>query len=163
MLLSFVACVFPAAQSEGHVKFHPAGLAFKITKTGKVTQVTQPELVSARWMRVARGFQLFLELKNGTTVAFDGFRESDRGSLFDFFQTHFRIAVHEQETNVKGFAWGVPLFRGPFMSFTVDGCPAFEIALADVANANLTQKQEVMLEFHMVRPRLVWRSALAGC
>lgn len=134
---------------EGHLKFAASGLAFKNKHTGKVMQVGQPELVSARWMRVARGFQLRLGLKTGSSLTFDGFDNSDKDELHDYLRSILKLEIEEVEPSVKGFNWGVPMFTEAMMAFIVDGGPAFEIPLRDVANAN-GNKNEATLEFFMV-------------
>jgi hypothetical protein len=55
-------------QRHTHVP-HISGLAFKASKTGAKTKINSTELSAARWMKVARGFQLKLTLKAGGGAA----------------------------------------------------------------------------------------------
>ena len=142
--------VIKAHASEGQLKLAPAGFAFKNRNTGKVMQVQKAELTGARWMWAARGYQLRLMRKAGSSITFDGFRSEDKDELFNFFKSAFDIDIKEAGVGVRGFNWGVPVFNGPFLSFLSGEDTVFEIPLQDVSNAN-GNKSEAMIEFHPAR------------
>ena len=63
-------------QNGGRLKLHKGGAVFKSNKTGKVDQFATGEVDAAYWMRVARGHELKIVLRNGTQFKFEGFKES---------------------------------------------------------------------------------------
>lgn len=135
------------ALNDGRLKLHKGGVIFKANKTGKLDQATVADIESTQWMRVARGFELKVALKNGLQLKLEGFKESDYDQLSAFVKKHFHMDLEEIELSVKGWNWGVAKFKGSSLSFEVDEKPAFVVPLKDVSQAT-TGKNEVTLEFH---------------
>ena len=63
-------------KNDGRLKLHKGGIIFRANKTGKVDQATVADIESTQWMRVARGFEMKVALKNGLQLKFEGFKES---------------------------------------------------------------------------------------
>lgn len=55
-----------------------SGMAWKGIDSGEVTAITGSDIKSAQWLRVARGFQLRLGLKERKRETFDGFKREVR-------------------------------------------------------------------------------------
>ena len=151
--------------TKGHIRLNSRGLAFKAKGTGKRVNVYQQEMLAARWMRVARGYELRITQKSGVYARFDGFRRSDKQSLHDFFVDELKMPLTTVEIAVNGLNWGDVVFAGSALSF-IDGSSAgasadasaapdvfdsqpiaFELPLNAVSNVT-NNKQDVTLEFH---------------
>lgn len=66
----------PVFQLDGRLQLLSEKVIFKNSKTGKVDTVLKKDLQSAIWRRVAREFELKLNLNNGQSFKFDGFKEN---------------------------------------------------------------------------------------
>jgi structure-specific recognition protein 1 len=135
------------ALEPGKLKLVPDCIAFKASRSGEVKQFALEDLKSLGWMRVARGFELKIFLKDGSIVKFDGFKEQDYHSLVEFSKKHYGKDIPETEVSLKGWNWGEVKFEDSLMSFNVDNRTAFEIPLQEVSQVS-TGKNEVTLEFH---------------
>ena len=67
-----VCCI---VQEPGKLKLVPDCVAFKASHSGQVRQFSIEDVKSFGWMRVAKGFELKIFLKDGNIVKFDGFKE----------------------------------------------------------------------------------------
>ncbi|VDC00728.1 unnamed protein product [Peniophora sp. CBMAI 1063] len=101
----------------------------------------------AQWMRVARGYQLRIGLKDRSRETFDGFEREDQDRITSLLKQHFGIVLEVQEISIKGWNWGVTDFRGEELAFLVSNKLAFELPLTDVANSNIAGRTEVSLEY----------------
>lgn len=131
----------------GHLKINQKGFSFKYKESNKVEVFQKTEVEAGRWMHVARGFELQLQLKSGSTLSFDGFPKSQCESLRTFLKNHCDIVLREEVPAVKGWNWGEVAFAGTTMAFVVDERPAFEINLATVSSS-AAQRNEAVIEFH---------------
>ncbi|XP_043541096.1 FACT complex subunit SSRP1-like, partial [Chiloscyllium plagiosum] len=60
---------------DGRLRLSHHTIVFKNSKTGKVDSVQASDVSDGVWRRVARGYGIRLQLKNGNLCKFDGFRE----------------------------------------------------------------------------------------
>ena len=68
--------MFP--QDPGKLKLVPECIAFKSSRSGEVSQFNIDTVESLGWMKVARGYELKVFLKDDKIIKFDGFKESVR-------------------------------------------------------------------------------------
>jgi len=94
----------------------------------QTTAIPSTNVKWAQWIRVARGFQLRLGLKDYTKEKFDGFMREVRTSvslcwasldiaqdhdrLAKMFKEHFGLTLETREVSFKGWNWGVTDFQG---------------------------------------------------
>ncbi|XP_041029977.1 FACT complex subunit SSRP1-like [Carcharodon carcharias] len=132
---------------DGRLRLSRQSIVFKNNKTGKVDSVQAADVSEGVWRRVARGYGIKLQLRNGNLCKFDGFREGDFDKMADYFKSHYQVELHEKEMCVKGWNWGTARFNGQLLSFDIGEQSAFEIPLTNVSQCT-TGKNEVTLEFH---------------
>eukprot|EP01111_Echinosteliopsis_oligospora_P012040 TRINITY_DN4092_c0_g1_i1.p1 TRINITY_DN4092_c0_g1~~TRINITY_DN4092_c0_g1_i1.p1 ORF type:complete len:540 (+),score=113.61 TRINITY_DN4092_c0_g1_i1:21-1640(+) len=121
------------------------------TEGGRIITVLPVDLAKAFWIRLYhRVFQLKLQLKLGTSIKFDGFRESDHDVLKSFLEDNFQVSLEPQTIASKGTNWGEFVVQGPVISMTIDEKQAFEIPLSEISNATMqpNSKNEVVLELN---------------
>eukprot|EP00051_Salpingoeca_urceolata_P009729 m.118226 g.118226 ORF g.118226 m.118226 type:complete len:842 (+) comp16421_c0_seq2:441-2966(+) len=145
-----VNMVVRGVPSHGPLKVAPEGFAHRSARTKHVHSVSRDELRKARWMRVARGYELRFVTSTGNLARFDGFSKDDWDKLGPFFAEHYPKLKIDLRTvpAVKGSNVGTYAFEHANVAFLVDGSPAFEIPLNAVSNA-MFQKTDAMLEFHL--------------
>ncbi|KAJ7079798.1 SSrecog-domain-containing protein [Mycena belliarum] len=131
----------------GKMRVAGSGMAWKGIDTGEVIAVAGGDIKSAQWLRVARGFQLRLGLKDRKRQTFDGFKREDLKKVTELLKNHFQITLEEIDVSFKGWNWGVTDFRGQDLAFLVSGKMGFEVPLRNVANSNIAGRTEVSLEF----------------
>ncbi|KAH9080577.1 SSrecog-domain-containing protein [Lactarius deliciosus] len=108
-----------------HQKFRVAasGMAWKAEETENVNAMSSTDIKWARWLRVARGFQLRVGLKDRRREAFDGFERDDHDKLAGLLKQHFA------DVSFRGWNWGVTDFRGDELAFVVGNKTSFELPL----------------------------------
>ncbi|KAJ7017317.1 structure-specific recognition protein-domain-containing protein [Mycena alexandri] len=131
----------------GKMRVASSGMAWKGVDSGDVTAVAAGDIKSAQWLRVARGFQLRIGLKDRKRETFDGFKREDLKKITDLLKNHFQITLEEIDVSFKGWNWGVTDFRGQDLAFLVSGKLGFELPLRNVGNSNIAGRTEVSLEF----------------
>ncbi|KAF7348366.1 FACT complex subunit POB3 [Mycena sanguinolenta] len=119
----------------GKMRVASSGMAWKGVESGEVIAISSADIKSAQWLRVARGFQLRVGLKDRKRDTFDGFKREDLKK------------VEEIDVSFKGWNWGVTDFRGQDLAFLVSGKLGFELPLRNVGNSNIAGRTEVSLEF----------------
>lgn len=60
----------------GKLKFTDQAVIFKNNKTGKVEQISSPDIDAINWQRISGGWGLRVITDNGTLHRFGGFKES---------------------------------------------------------------------------------------
>ncbi|KAJ7069620.1 SSrecog-domain-containing protein [Mycena amicta] len=130
----------------GKMRIAASGMAWK-AEASEVTAIGAAEIKSAQWLRVARGFQLRIGLKDRKRETFDGFRREDLKKVTDLLKNHFQVTLEEVDVTFKGWNWGETDFKGQDLAFLVSGKTAFELPLRNVANSNIAGRTEVSLEF----------------
>eukprot|EP00842_Homolaphlyctis_polyrhiza_P005154 jgi/Hompol1/563/HPOL_003764-RA len=133
--------------SVGRFKLSEAGVGWKNSRTGEIVTVSASDIRSLLWMRVARDHQLRLTKRDSSVLMFDGFPKDAFDQLAAHAKQSYGVTLESRETSVRGYNWGQAEFRSKFLSFNVGNKPAFEIPLAQVANAAVGNKNEVSLEF----------------
>ncbi|KAJ6621788.1 structure-specific recognition protein-domain-containing protein [Mycena sp. CBHHK59/15] len=131
----------------GKMRVASSGMAWKGIDSGEVTAIAGGDIKSAQWLRVARGFQLRVGLKDRKRETFDGFKREDLKKITELFKNHFQMTLEEVDVSFKGWNWGVTDFRGQDLAFLVSGKMGFELPLRNVANSNIAGRTEVSLEF----------------
>ncbi|KAJ6461995.1 SSrecog-domain-containing protein [Mycena vitilis] len=131
----------------GKMRVASSGMAWKGIDTGEVVAIAGGDIKSAQWLRVGRGFQLRVGLKDRKRDTFDGFKREDLKKVTELFKNHFGMTVEEIDVSFKGWNWGVTDFRGQDLAFLVSGRLGFELPLRNVANSNIAGRTEVSLEF----------------
>lgn len=127
-----------------------SGIGWKESTTGQVTTVPSEEFTSVTWMRVARGQQLCIGLKNGTEVKFDGFPQDALEEVGNFCQTNYGLSVKPVEMSLKGHNWGKVEVNEEkkALEFRVGDKMAFSLNLRDgLSNVFQSAKDEVAIEF----------------
>ncbi|XP_046399904.1 FACT complex subunit Ssrp1 [Ischnura elegans] len=133
--------------SSGKLKLTDQHVIFKNSKTGKVEQISVPDIDTVHWQRLVGAWGIRVHLKNGTLHRFGGFRESDQDKISKFLSANYKKEMTEKELSLKGWNWGTAKFNGSVLSFDVSHLTAFEIPLNHVSQCT-TGKNEVTLEFH---------------
>ncbi|KAJ7643945.1 SSrecog-domain-containing protein [Roridomyces roridus] len=131
----------------GKMRVAGSGMAWKGIDSGEMTAISAADIRSAQWLRVARGFQLRLGLKDRKRETFDGFKREDQKKVTELLKNHFQITLEEIDVSFKGWNWGVTDFRGQDLAFLVSNKTSFELPLRNVANSNIAGRTEVSLEF----------------
>ncbi|OCH85951.1 SSrecog-domain-containing protein [Obba rivulosa] len=131
----------------GKFRIAASGMAWKGEESENMVALASGDIKWAQWMRVARGYQLRVGLRDRTREIFDGFVREDHDKLSQLLKQHFSIALETKEISVKGWNWGVTDFQGEDLAFLVSNKTAFELPLTNVANSNIAGRTEVSLEF----------------
>eukprot|EP00038_Savillea_parva_P004398 m.137401 g.137401 ORF g.137401 m.137401 type:complete len:590 (+) comp11459_c0_seq1:116-1885(+) len=140
----FIVKGYPRA---GHLKISAAGMAFKEKKSGKKTQIHKPDMKSLRWVRVGRGHQLQIGVK-GAEIWFDGFRNTQKEQMNEFFDKAFpHIPIETEDVAVSGWNWGDYQETASALKFIVDDKCAFEIPFSAIEKAQSASKHETSIEF----------------
>lgn len=131
----------------GKFRVAASGMAWKAEETENVTAMSSTDIKWARWLRVARGFQLRVGLKDRRREVFDGFERDDHDKLAGLLKQHFAATLETEDISFRGWNWGVTDFRGDELAFVVGNKTSFELPLQYVANSNIAGRTEVSLEF----------------
>jgi structure-specific recognition protein 1 len=133
----------------GQLRIHSGGIVWKRQGGGKVVDVAKNEVKSLSWTRVPRGYQLGVKLKAGLNIKLAGFREQDVSNLTNFMTNTIGLTPDDKQLSVSGRNWGEVDLDGNMLSFLVGAKQAFEVSLADVSQAQLQGRTDVVLEFHV--------------
>jgi structure-specific recognition protein 1 len=154
-----------AGQSLGNgvLSLSKAGFAWKARESGRQVSVASAEIVSLQWVRGGRGQQIRIRVKGGSSLRFEGFRESDHSALDEFFQTAFGRKLDRSSQALRGWSWGhIDFVAGgaPSLVFNAGGGKsvknkadeleeAFEIPIGTVGNVQLPNKNELALDVNV--------------
>ncbi|KAN0139840.1 SSrecog domain containing protein [Lactarius tabidus] len=131
----------------GKFRVAASGMAWKAEETENVTAMSSTDIKWAGWLRVARGFQLRVGMKDRRREVFDGFERDDHDKLAGLLKQHFAVTLETEDVSFRGWNWGVTDFRGDELAFLVGNKTSFELPLQYVANSNIAGRTEVSLEF----------------
>ncbi|KAH9969560.1 structure-specific recognition protein-domain-containing protein [Russula dissimulans] len=132
----------------GKFRVAASGMAWRGEDAAEnVIAMSSTDIKWARWLRVARGFQLRVGLKDRRREVFDGFERDDQDKLSGLLKQHFSITLEAEDVSFRGWNWGATDFRGDELAFVVGNKTAFELPLQHVANSNIAGRTEVSLEF----------------
>ncbi|ORX46533.1 SSrecog-domain-containing protein [Hesseltinella vesiculosa] len=131
---------------------------FRIKETGvgwrsKAEGTTESFVVEAdkirrfAWIRVARGYQLRVYLKDNHIQRFDGFKNEDLDGLKDAVKKFYKMQIEVKEPCLKGWNWGHADFQGSELLFNVGSKPVMELPLASAIGASKVGKSEVSINF----------------
>eukprot|EP00898_Chlorokybus_atmophyticus_P005311 jgi/Chlat1/5781/Chrsp387S00877 len=135
--------------NQGQLRVHQNGFLWRRAGGGKLVEVSKSDISRLQWMRMPKAFQLVVCQKAGQNVKFDGFREADLTTLTEHAKEHFGMELEEQQLALTGRNWGDCDIRGSMLNFKVGGKQAFDLPLADVSQAMLQGKNEVVIQFHI--------------
>ncbi|THH15843.1 hypothetical protein EW146_g4688 [Bondarzewia mesenterica] len=121
----------------GKFRVAASGMAWREEEKDDVTAMSNNDVKWAQWLRVARGFQLRVGLKDRRREIFDGFEREDHDKLASLIKQHFGIVLEPVEVS----------FKGTDLAFLVSNKTSFELPLQHVANSNIAGRTEVSLEF----------------
>ncbi|EDO16609.1 hypothetical protein Kpol_520p32 [Vanderwaltozyma polyspora DSM 70294] len=139
----------------GRFRIADSGLGWKAAASGgsATNQNKAPfllpasELSTVQWSRGCRGFELKINTKNQGALQLDGFSEDDFNIIKGDFHRRFSIQVEHKEHSLRGWNWGKADLARNEMVFSLNGKPTFEIPYSRINNTNLTNKNEVAIEF----------------
>ncbi|KAF8073884.1 structure-specific recognition protein-domain-containing protein [Lyophyllum atratum] len=135
----------------GKFRVAASGMAWKGADSEGVIAIPANHIEWAQWMRVARGFQLRIGMKDDKreyrAEKFDGFAREDHDKLTSLLKNHFGKTLETKEVSFKGWNWGTTDFQGNNLAFLVSDKTAFELPLTQVNNSNMAGRTEVTLEF----------------
>ncbi|KAG5646520.1 hypothetical protein DXG03_003287 [Asterophora parasitica] len=154
----------------GKFRVAGSGMAWKGAESEGVVAIPANHVDWIQWIRVARGFQLRVGLRDDKrehrTEKFDGFAREvrlqkwqfsvpiydvfttqDHDKLANLLKQHFGKTLETKEVSFKGWNWGTTDFQGNNLAFLVSDKTAFELPLTQVNNSNMAGRTEVTLEF----------------
>ncbi|EGN98471.1 hypothetical protein SERLA73DRAFT_109982 [Serpula lacrymans var. lacrymans S7.3] len=135
------------AQEVGKFRVAASGMAWKGEESEGVIALPSGDIKWAQWLRVARNFQLRIDMKDRRRETFDGFAREDHDKLAGLMKQHFGVTLEVRDVSFKGWNWGVTDFQGQDLAFLVSNKTSFELPLRQVANSNIAGRTEVSLEF----------------
>ncbi|CAN6336474.1 unnamed protein product [Urochloa humidicola] len=133
----------------GQFKLYSEGLAWKKQGGGKTIKVDKADITSVAWMRIPKSYQLSVGTKEGLFYRFFGFHQQDVVNLTNFIQRSTGISPEEKKLSISGHNWGGVEIDGTRLCFNVGEKEAFEVSLADVSQAQMQGKTDVVLQFHV--------------
>ncbi|WVQ82935.1 FACT complex subunit POB3 [Cryptococcus sp. DSM 104549] len=140
----------------GKLRFNAVGFGWKSyqSEDNNPTTYTGADIRHATWFRVARNFQLRLQMRSSDKprITFDGFKRDDFDKVKRTLQEYFNVKLDTRDTSLKGWNWGEVQVQGNDLNFQVQGKTAFDVPLSLVANSNIAAKNEVALEFNPPAP-----------
>ncbi|KAI0283941.1 structure-specific recognition protein-domain-containing protein [Russula aff. rugulosa BPL654] len=135
------------ATEPGKFRVASSGMAWRGEDAENVVAMSSTDIKWVRWLRVARGFQLRVGLKDRRREVFEGFERDDHDKLATLLKQHFSVTLETEDISFRGWNWGVTDFRGDELAFVVGNKTSFELPLQHVANSNIAGRTEVSLEF----------------
>jgi FACT complex subunit SSRP1/POB3 len=111
-----------------------SGMAWRGEDAENVIAMSSTDIKWVRWLRVARGFQLRVGLKDRRREVFEGFERDvsysllqtmvpvelfiqDHDKLASLLKQHFSVTVETEDISFRGWNWGVTDFRGATLAF----------------------------------------------
>ncbi|CAL4902629.1 unnamed protein product [Urochloa decumbens] len=133
----------------GQLKLDSGGLAWNKQGGGKTIKVDKADITSVAWMKIPKSYQLSVGTKEGLFYRFFGFHQQDVSNLTNFIQRSMGISPEEKQLSISGYNWGGVEIDGTRLCFNVGEKEAFEVSLADVSQAQMQGKTDVVLQFHV--------------
>ncbi|KAF6009995.1 hypothetical protein HII12_003541 [Brettanomyces bruxellensis] len=140
----------------GRMRLAESGLGWKAQTLPGSTAKTSPfllpteEILTTSWSRGSRGYEVCIDTKNRGVVMLDGFGKEDFASLKRELEKFFDIQLEQREHSLRGWNWGKTQLARNELVFNVSNKPAFEIPYSQIANTNMTGKNEVSVEMDLV-------------
>jgi structure-specific recognition protein 1 len=137
------------SKHHGKLRLHTSGLGWKSSHASQTEPFTVPasDIRRAIWSHASRGYVVKIVLRNGSSIAVDGFEEGQQDKLERAMKEHFNVVLENREHSLRGWNWGKAKFEGNELVFQVGSRSAFEVPLGKVNNTNLVGKTEVAVEF----------------
>ncbi|PWN47672.1 putative POB3-protein that binds to DNA polymerase I, partial [Violaceomyces palustris] len=145
-------------QTPGKLRMSQGGLGWKpSTEGGATITIAADQMQSFAWIRVARNYQLRINLVKDRETAsaaqpnprrstFDGFLREDYEKLSSHIRQFFDKPLESKEVSTRGWNWGKAAISNTDVQFLVRDKLAFELPLAHLANSNIA-RAEVSMEF----------------
>lgn len=141
----------------GRMRIADSGLGWKAQSmpgsTSKSTPFLLPsdEISSCYWSRGSRGYELRIDTKNKGVAILDGFDERDSIGLKHELSKNFNVQLEVKEHALRGWNWGKIQMARNELIFNVANKPAYEIPYKEIANANLSGRNEVSVEMDLLK------------
>ena len=132
-------------ESVGVLRLHAGGIGWKSKVAGNVVPIQKADLRAAEWIKIPHAYQLKVRAKGGFVYRFNGFRGQDKETVKSYCTATFGLEVEDGALSYKGWNWGQASVEGGNIDFKVEGKPAFELPLTDIAQAT-AQKSEAVIE-----------------
>ncbi|GAB5586132.1 FACT complex subunit [Umbelopsis nana] len=130
----------------GRFRLAPNGIGWKGSdETTKIIAAT--DIRKFTWLRVARGHELRITQKDGTTSKFDGFKKEEYDEISHAIKSMYKQQIEAKELSLRGWNWGKTEFQGPNLVFNVGNKEMFELPLSQAIGANKPGKNEVAINF----------------
>ncbi|KAI9279685.1 hypothetical protein BC943DRAFT_283908 [Umbelopsis sp. AD052] len=130
----------------GRFRLAPNGIGWKGSdETTKI--IAANEIRKFTWLRVARGHELRITLKDGSVSKFDGFKKEASYKLNHAVKSMYKQQLESKELSLRGWNWGKTEFQGPNLIFNVGNKEMFELPLSQAIGANKPGKNEVAVNF----------------
>ncbi|WFC96492.1 FACT complex subunit [Malassezia brasiliensis] len=142
-----------AGKTLGKIRFSSAGLGWKPHDEGATVTIPADQIVNFAWCRVARNFQLKIELKGDENddvshaATFENFQRDDHDRLAEVLRDCYDKPLEDVELSLRGWNWGSAEVDERDMKFVVRNKLAFALPLANIANSNIAGRTEVSMEF----------------
>ncbi|WFD04084.1 FACT complex subunit [Malassezia obtusa] len=142
-----------AGKALGKIRFSNAGLGWKPLDEGATVTIPADQIVGFAWCRVARNFQLRIELKGDESdesahlATFENFQRDDHERLATVVRDCYDKPLEVLELSLRGWNWGSAEVDERDMKFVVRNKLAFALPLANIANSNIAGRTEVSMEF----------------
>lgn len=140
----------------GRMRIADSGLGWKAQSMPGSTTKSPPfllpsdEISSCYWSRGSRGYELKIDTKNKGVVILDGFDERDSTGLKHELSKNFGVQLETKEHALRGWNWGKIQMARNELIFNVANKPAYEIPYSEIANTNLSGRNEVSVEMDLM-------------
>lgn len=135
----------------GRMRIADSGLGWKVSSASGTNSapflLPSEEILAALWSRGSRGYELRVQTKNQGVIRLDGFDGEDFAKMKQELQRSFHLALEHKEHSLRGWNWGNTDLARNELVFQYNNKPNFEIPYSEIANSNLTGKNEVAVEF----------------
>ena len=141
------------SQLSGRMRVADSGLGWKVLSSVKPNSgpflLSAEEILAALWSRGSKGYELRIQTKNQGVVRLDGFDNEDFSKMKQELQRNFQLALEHKEHSLRGWNWGTADLARNELVFQYNNKPTFEIPYSEIANSNLTGKNELAVEFSL--------------
>lgn len=143
---SFDNIFLDLSKESGKCRFAENGFGWKPSGGGDTFTLDQSNISGAQWSRASKGYEIRIHQRNAGIIQLDGFVHDDYDRLHKIFKNWYSSVLENKEHALRGWNWGKTEFAKSELSFNVQNRPAFELPYSEIANTNLTGRNEVSVE-----------------
>lgn len=143
---SFDNIFLDLSKESGKCRFAENGFGWKPSGGGDTFTLDQSNISGAQWSRASKGYEIRIHQRNAGIIQLDGFAHDDYDRLSKIFKNWYSSVLENKEHALRGWNWGKTEFAKSELSFNVQNRPAFELPYSEIANTNLTGRNEVSVE-----------------